>query len=170
MNSHYSNEPITFENIVSNRPANEVVENTTLLISFFYDNGFDTTEKYLEHNNIDLDEDLIYTGIVSGLGTFFTKEKETKLQNFIEEFRQSKFEENDDNVEDLQFNSEVINEEPNYIDGICHCNSCNLFNKSEEILKNFNPQNNAELIIFNALDPENTMDFIRGVYLNPDLN
>ena len=45
-----------------------------------------------------------------------------------------------------------------------------MFNKSEEILKNFNPQNNAELIIFNALDPENTMDFIRGVYLNPDLN
>ena len=169
MTSAYSSEKINFENIISNRPSHEVTENTLLLITFFYEYGYNNFKLYFEHDDVDYEEDLIYKGILCGLDTFFEDENIEHLQNYINDFRARKL-----NIEDESLDIEEINDEDDqdvYLekDRSCNCNFCQKFNNSENILNNFNPSTNSEFLISEALNSESPKEYIREIFFNPIL-
>jgi hypothetical protein len=169
MTSAYSSEPINFENIVSNRPSHEVTENTLLLITFFYEYGLNTFKEYFKHNDVECEEDLIYKGFVCSLNTFFNQDNVEELQNYIEDFRQSKINSKPDVIDEEDEISDDDDGEDLEKNRSCNCNFCQSFNNSENILNNFNPTTNSEFLIKEVLNSDSPREYIRNIYLNPAL-
>ena len=170
MTTAYSSVPINFINIVSNRPAFEVSENSLLLVTFFYDYGFNLSLEYLEENDVECDEDLIYKGMITGLNSFFNQDNELEFQNYVDEFRQRKFN-SDQNVEPNKFTIDFDTNEEEY--NVNSNNSKSIFSQTyndyENTFKNFVPETHAEKIIYEVLKTNSPKEYIKNVYLNRDL-
>ena len=169
MSQGYCSEPITFENIITNRPSAEVIENMMLLIHFFYDKSLDISEIYFEHNDVLATDDLFYKAMIISLNTFFTPENEEEFREYVEDFRKkrlnsSKKDNQESDIDKIQI--PVIDEI--ITNSKCDCEFCIIYNEAEKILETFQPKNNAELIIFDTLKSDAPKEYINQVYLNPD--
>jgi len=164
MSQSYSSEPINFKNIITNRPSFEIFENIALLTTFYFDTSLDITNIYLEHNDIEINDDIIYKGMLVFLNTFSSEENEKKFQEYVIDFRNKKID------SEKKENTETILEIPDEVitNNKCSCKFCKIFNNAENILDNFKSKNNAELIILETLKSDSPKEYINTVYLNSD--
>lgn len=171
MSQGYSDEPITFNNIITNRPNNEIIENLTLLTHFFYDSSLDISEIYFQHNDVQATDDIFYKGMIVSLNTFFTPEKEEELREYIKGFREKKFNNTQDNDEEKDDDDddkiELLDENDIITNFKCTCEFCNIFNNAENILETHKHKNVSELLLIDILKSNAPKEYINKVYLNP---
>jgi hypothetical protein len=166
MSRAYSSEPITFENIVSNRPNFEVVENSMLLTFFFFDSSLEITNIYLEHNEVDEYEDIFFKGMIVSLNTFFTQDNLEKFREYLDDYRQRKVDNNEKKDELEKIPISLDNEISH--NNKCSCDFCKIFNNANDILNNYVPKNNAEIVILEVMKSDAPKNYINDIILNPE--
>jgi hypothetical protein len=172
MNDAYSSEPITFENIIYQRPDKEILENSTMLYFFFFDYSHRMTRIYLEQNDVTLTKDLILNGLNISLTSFFCDESLNEFREYVYDFREKK---NDTEVinrlKNGDFKLGIIDKKNNIQSKRISSNSefSNAFRNSKNILNNFKPKNHSEYIIFNAIKNNSYDEMIDKIVFNPAL-